>query len=275
MTSDLSYGSQASGRNINDKANTSGKTGKGLKRLALITGIILAAELIWLFVISPFIPFSTIEVHGFDGLDRAAILNVAGITDTSSFMSTNIKAVQDKISRIVLVESARAEKRFPDKLSIYTVPRQAAAASLTYIGSKQHLLYVDRNGIFFKIGDADQIFSGLPVISGIDNPQINMKLPAALVPLVNNLFEIAGEAPELLAAISEIRIEQKALDGYDLVLFPVHSSVRVRVESSLTKEVIRYMLLMLNVIEAGSNRPQEIDFRSALGSYRIKEPLVW
>jgi len=254
------------------KAKHSIKIEKGLKRLLIIAGIIFTAELIWLFIISPFIPFSTIEVNTFAELPRADALNAAGIDETSSFMSTNVKNVQEKISRLILVESARAVKRFPDKLIISITPRKAAAVTLASVNGKQMPLFIDRQGVFFKIGDT---FSGeasvLPLISGLDNPQVYMQLPASLVPLTEKISAIAAGSPELLSAVSEIRIEQKSWEGYELVLYPVHSSIRVRIENNLTEEILRYMLLMLNVFENGSHKPQEIDFRSGIGSYKIKE----
>jgi cell division protein FtsQ len=248
---------------------------KGLKRLFIIAGIIFAAELIWLFGVRPFIPFSTIEVNGYAELSRGEVLKIAGIEETSSFMSINAKEAQERLSRNILVESANVVKRFPDKLSIFLIPRRAAAVALTKVDSRQVPLYVDRKGVFFKIGDDISQTGSLPVLSGIELPQLNMRLPSGLVPLVDNLSLIAGGSPELLSAISEIRIERKAWDGYDLVLFPVHSSIKVRVENNLNEDVLRFMLLMLNVFEAVSPKPQEIDFRSGMGSYKTEEPALW
>ena len=271
MTSDFSY---AAYENIGMKTKSSKKIEKGLKRLLVLAGIIFTAELIWLFVVSPFIPFSTVEVQGFTELGRAEILKLAGIGETSSFMSTNVREVQQRLSDIVLVESAKVMKRFPDKLSIFLSPRQAAAVTLVYAGSRQKMLYVDRHGVFFKMGDAGET-AGLPVLSGIEDPRLNTRLPAGLMPLVESLSVLAAGSPELLAAISEIRVERKAWDGFDLVLYPVHSSIRVRVENNLNEDVLRFMLLLLNVFESGSLKPEEIDFRSGMGSYKIKEQSIW
>ena len=279
MRSDFSYaaaGGESHARlrtdpeNIGAKQKSSKKIEKGLKRLLVIAAIILAAELIWLFGITPFVPFSTIEVQGFTGFEQPEILHFAGINETSSFISTNVKAVQEKLNSHLLVESAVVIKRFPDKLSIFLNPRQAAAAALTNTGSKQVPVYVDRHGVFFKMGDTSNT-SNLPILSGFENPQLNMRLPSGLVPLLASLCEIGSSSPELLAAISEIRIERKAWDGFDLVLFPVHSSIRVRIENNLTDDILRYMLLVLSVFEGNSPKPAEIDFRSGMGSYRLKE----
>jgi len=259
-----------------ERTKLPGKIEKGLKRLLIIASVIFIAQLIWLFGISPFIPFSTIEVHSFSGLSREQVLSIAGIDDSSSFASTAAALVKEKLSNNVLVESAVIMKRFPDKLSIFLYPREAAALALTTVNSKQVPMYIDRYGVFFKIGNNAADKADIPVLSGIESPMINMRLPASLVPLVANLSDISSSSPELLSAISEIRIERKTWDGFELVLFPVHSSIRVRVENNLTEDTLRYMLLMLNVFESSvvdSQKPQEIDFRSGMGSYKIKEPL--
>jgi len=258
--------------NVIAKKKPAEKIEKGLKKLLIAAAIILTAELIWLFGVSPFIPFSTVEVNGFSNLSRSQILSLAGIDDNSSYFSTNVNLIKEKLSSHILVESAVVMKRFPDKLSIFLTPRQAAAVTLANINSRQVMVYIDRHGVFYKIENGVlQEKTDIPVISGIENAQLNMRLPSALVPLVENLSEIAVSSPELLSAISEIRIERKTWDGYDLVLFPVHSGIRVRVENNLTEDTLRYMLLMLNVFETDIQRPQEIDFRSGMGSYKIKE----
>jgi len=256
----------------NEKKQTPGKIEKGLKRLLIVAAIIFSMQLVWLFGVSPFIPFSTVEVHDFSSLNRAEILSLAGINETSSFFSTNVKEIQEKLSRHILVESAVVMKRFPDRLSIYLNPRQAAAVTITNFNSKQIPVFVDRKGVYFKYGEIGSHESmDLPVLSGVENPQLNMRLPSSLVTLVENLSKISAASPELLSAISEIRIERKSWDGFDLVLFPVHSSIKVRIENDLNEETLRYMLLMLNVFEANADKPEEIDFRSGMGSYKIKE----
>ena len=253
-------------------AKSSKKIEKGLKRLLVIAGIIFTAEVIWLFVVSPFIPFSNIEVHGFPGFERAQVLTQAGVDERSSFISTNEREVKERLAANVLVESAVVIKRFPDKLSIFLTPRTAAAVTLATVGSRQVPVCVDRHGVFFKIAQGGlQETQDLPILSGIEDPKVNMRLPSGLVTLVESISVISSSSPELLSAISEIRIERKAWDGYDLVLFPVHSSIKVRLENNLTEDTLKFMFLMLNVFESASPMPEEIDFRSGMGSYKLRE----
>jgi len=267
MSSDYSYTAEKTGANL----KSSIKIEKGLKRIFLIAGIIFAAEIIWLFGISPFIPFSTVDIQGFTELADAGILEVAGIGETSSFMSTNVSEAQEKLSSLLLVESARVSKRFPDKLSIFLTPRQTSALTLSSAGAKQEMLSIDRNGFFYKIADTGSETERFPILSGIEDARLGMRLPESLVSLVESISVISESSPQLLAAISEIKIEPKVWGGYELVLYPVHSSIKVRIENNLTEDVIRYMLLMLDVFESDSLKPEEIDFRSGVGSYKIKE----
>jgi cell division protein FtsQ len=268
MSSEFYY---AASEDFAEKKKIAGKIEKGLKRLLIIVAVIISAQLIWLFGVSAFMPFSSIDVHGFSGLQRADILAIAGINDHSSFFSTNVNTIQERLLSNILVESAIVIKRFPDSLSIFLNPREAAAITLTSINSKQVPMYIDRHGVFYKIGDpASLAYLDLPVISGFQNPQLNMRLPITLVSFMENLKIMSTASPELLSAISEIRIEPKTLGGYELVLFPVHSSIRVRIENNLNEQTLRYVLLMLNVFENDINKPHEIDFRSGMGSYRIE-----
>jgi cell division protein FtsQ len=268
MVSDYSY---APSENIPTEIKSSIKIEKGLKKLLITAGIIILAELIWLFVVSPFIPFSTIEVHGFEGFERKEILFTAGINDSSSYISTNVTQVKERLSNHILVESAMVIKRFPDKLSIFLNPREAAAVTLADMGYKQMPLYIDRHGVFFKFAETGNKKENIPVISGFENPQLSMRLPEPLVQLVESLSEIAGVSPELLSVISEIRIECKPWEGFELVLYPVHSSIKVRLENNINEDTLKYILLMLDVLESSSTKPEEIDFRSGMGSYRIRE----
>ena len=269
MSSEYFY---SASEDMSEKKKSAGKIEKGIKKVLVVMSVILAAQLIWLFGVSPFIPFSNVEIHAFSPLTRAEILILAGIDENSSFASTNASAVRERLSSHILAESAVVIKRFPDRLSIFLNPRIASAVTLADINSGRDCAFlIDCNGVLFKTADADSSgIANLPVLSGIENPQIGTRLPAPLVSLVKNLDMMALTSSELLSAISEIRIERKTWDGFELVLFPVHSEIRVRVENNLTEDTIRYMLLMLSIFDRETQRPQEIDFRSGIGSYKVE-----
>jgi cell division protein FtsQ len=136
-------------------------------------------------------------------------------------------------------------------------------------------VYFDKHGVIFKFGtQPDQTLPlNLPVISGlvITDPLPGMRLPTALTPFLHELAVIEEQAPVLLDAISEIRINRKPFDGFDLVLYPVHNPVRVLLGNSINEETLRYVLVMLDVFKEKSMHPAEIDFRSVMSPYSVKE----
>jgi len=284
MSADYSYArasaraSVNAGTNTREKIKSPLKIEKGIKRMLIIAAILLTAQLVWLFVISPFIPFTTIEVHGFSGFEKAEILSVAGVDETTSFVTLDAISARNNLASHYLVEDAKVIKRFPDRLMIFVESRTAVAVSLMPFGGGTLPLYMDRYGVIFKIGNmtADAGDINLPILSGLEfeYPQLGMRLPESFIPMLHSIYKIAHDSPELLSAISEIRVEKKAWDGFDLIVYPVYGSTKVRLENNLTEEDIRYMLLMLNVFENRSGKPQEVDFRSGMGSYKMKEPFL-
>ncbi|MDR0583354.1 MAG: FtsQ-type POTRA domain-containing protein [Treponema sp.] len=253
------------------KNAASGKVEKGLKRLLITAGIILGAELVWLFVVSPCIPLSTVEVRGFTGFDGAEVLSYAGIREGASFISVNVKETEKVLAAHYPVESARVIKRFPDRLSIFLEPRRAVALSLAEVQGRLLPIYYDRYGVVFRIGGGET--ANLPLVSGLvlENPVLGMKLPAAFGPLLAEFAKIQEDAPELLEAVSEIRISRRAFNGFDLALYPVHYPIQVRLGDNFNEETLRYVMLMLDMFKSGNSAPGEIDFRSGIGSYKVKE----
>ena len=276
MSGDISYEFCETMSDGTDRQASSKKIEKGLKRLLIFAAIIMGAQFIWLFGVSPCIPLSTVEVRGFDGFNGDDVLAAANIGEGASFISVNAMDAQQRLSAHHLVESARVVKRFPDRLSIFLEPRRAVALSLADAGGNQIPMFIDRYGVVFKIGSSPEVAesqAGLPILSGLtfERPMPGMRFPAAFLPLLEDISKISNSSPELLAALSEIRLNRKAYDDFDLVLYPIHSSIRVRLEKNLTEDTLRYVMLMLDVFESRFPKPEEIDFRSGVGSYRIKE----
>jgi cell division protein FtsQ len=252
---------------------------KGLKALIIAAAAILVLELIWLLAVSPCMPLTKIETLPFPGMSREEIIAAAGISDRSSYVSVKAAQAERSLEALYQVESAKVIKRFPNAVKIALIPRSAAGMSLVQLDGKLTPLYFDRTGLVFKIGkgigEAVQDLPQLPVISGLvfDNPSLGMKLPALFGPLLSRLEAIRDTSPELLAAISEIRINRKAFDGFDLVLYPVHNPIRIRLEPDLNEASLRYVMLMLDVFASKHSEIEEIDFRAETASYKEKEAL--
>jgi cell division protein FtsQ len=247
---------------------------KKLKRVLKLIVVVLGVEIIWLFGVSPCMPLSKVIVSGIPGIDEAAVLAISGIGSHSSYMTVNTSAAEQALLAMPAVRSVRVEKHFPNKVEIHLERRRAAAVILLEKAGEVYPALIGGDGILINMGS--EIFLAeetLPVISGLVLEGIypGMKLPRIYNSLFGQLETLARETPELMAAISEIRINNKNYDGYDLTLYPSHRRVRVKVNNGINEETIRYMLLMLDALSAGSEGIREIDFRTGTASYEIKE----
>jgi cell division protein FtsQ len=250
---------------------------KNLKRFILIAALILGAELVWLLLVSPCMPLSKVDVTGLPGLDKAAVLAAAGIGTRSSYMSVNSRDAEEALESLCQVGAARVIKRFPDSVRIVLEGRKAVALSLVSLDGRICPVFFDREGVVFKVGTAwpepETVSAALPIISGLNFEQdpLGTRLAPVFHKLFSSIESIGNSAPELLTAISEIRINRKIYDAYDLTLYPVHSPVRIHLDAGLEEDKLRYVLLMLDVVAARGNPIEEIDFRSGTASYTAKE----
>jgi cell division protein FtsQ len=258
------------------------RTEKILKRIVLVISLALAAELVWLLGVTPFMPFSRIDISGDvsgGGMDREAVLAGAGISPRSSFVSLNTREAERALRTLPRVENAKVFKHFPDRLEIILEGRRAAAVSLANLGGVPVPVFYDKKGVIFQIGfdtgfnneEESRKAESLPVVSGlvIEQPFPGMRLPAMFHSFLESLEEIELSSPELLDAVSEIRINRKSFDGFDLILYPVHNRISVRL-SELNGELLRYTLLMVDVLAAEGRGIRTIDFRSGIASYTPK-----
>ena len=246
---------------------------KFLKAFIIIAFVILGGKMIWLMGVTPFRPFSRIEIAGYAGIPREQIIFTAGITGVSSYFSVDIPAMERALMNIPAVQSARVIRHFPDRLQIILEPRRAVAAAFATVGGRTIPVFFDSQGVVFKVGRDDRggtIPPQLPIVSGliIENPVPGMRLPAMFGSVFRQLERIAATSPELLSAISEIRINPQPFDTFDLMLYPMHRKVRVRI-NELNEETLRYTLLMVDVMAERETRRVDIDFRSSIASYTI------
>jgi cell division protein FtsQ len=248
---------------------------KLLRVFIVLAVLFLGGELVWLLGITPFRPFSRIDINGYEGIDKGEILNMAGITAHSSYFSTEAAAIETALMNVSYLESARVFKYFPGRLQIILEGRRAVAQALSGANGRIVPVLFDRQGVVFRVGGEEKdasLFGMLPVISGlvIEDPFPGMRLPGLFIPLFAELEKIETSAPELLGAVSELRINRKLFDDYDLILYPVHKRIKVRL-SEINEDLLRYTLLIVDVLGAREDEIDTLDFRSGIASYIPKE----
>ena len=272
---DPSYGNTSYDNSPYDSydADTPQRVEKTAKRLLVLAAVFACGGLIWIFCISPIMVPVRANVTAIPGLERQDVLNIAGIGRGATYISVNTAEAQARLAGHYLVESAKVVKRFPDRLSIFLEPRKAVAVAFARVNGRLQPVYFDRHGVAFKIGGTgagEMPPSWLPVVSGVlvesQQPWLGMKLST---PLFSKIGAITDEDPNIWKAISEIGVAWKNNEMYDLVLYPVHDSIRLRMGSDISKDTIYYALLMFDVSrQFGNSAPDEIDVRSGIGVFR-------
>jgi cell division protein FtsQ len=259
---------------VNDAAvryTGSRKFEKAAKRFLTLAVIFITGGLIWIFCISPCMVPVKAEVKSFSGFGRADVLDIAGIGPGATYISVNAGEAERRLAEYYLVESAKVVKRFPDRVSVFLEPRRAVAVVFTRINGRIKPVYFDRYGVAIGMGNGTgEIPSWLPVVSGVldDNRPVKpgTRVSAAYFPLFERIGAISDDDPKIWQAISEIGIAGRDNGLYDLILYPIHDPIKLRMRSDISKDGIYYALLMFDVCrQFGDTMPSEIDVQSGIG----------
>lgn len=251
-----------------DLVKNSQKT-KLLKVLVLILSIVLVLEAIIYVVVMPC--FSTVKISftGAKTLTNKDLYAQSAEFLNKSWFEFDTVQLASSLTGNAMIESASVEKRFPDQVFVKITERVPVAATLATLNGKTVPVQIDKNGVLFSINHG--IPSGkIPLVTGLafDSPKDGMWLHPKLRSLMGQIAEIQKTAPEYFSAISEIRVLPKEYGDYELVLYPIHSRVRVLTDRTLNVESLQYMMVVLDVVASLDNNVQEVDLRYGSVSYK-------
>jgi len=248
--------------------------GKVSKLFIILIIVFLAGELIWLLGIGPFRPYSRVVVIGAEKITREEILARAGFTPILTFASTDVNAMEKALQQIIPIESVRVFKRLPGRLQIIVQERQPVASAFVDLNGRTVPVLFDSQGVVYQIGSAKNnefLSDVLPVISGLEirAPYLGERLPALYLPLLKEIERLKVSNPNLLKMISEIKINRKTFDNFDLILYPINKKISIRL-SDLNEERLQYNLLFIDLL-SDENGIDSFDARSGIASYIPKE----
>lgn len=242
-----------------------------MKVLMGLLVVFLLAELAFYMVVVPATSVIRLTITGAPSMGYDELCSMAGLSGNEKWVTFNTATTASRLASNPLFETVSVEKKFPDRVMISVTERVPVAVSLGTVNGRTVPVEIDRTGVAFRIGHASSK-AGLPLITGLtfENPVAGMRLHAQLKPLLEQLSEIEAKNPVLLASVSEIKIEQKTYGGYDLVVYPVHTPVRVRTDKALNEGSLQYMMLVLDVVKNLDLPIDEIDIRAGTVAYRVK-----
>lgn len=245
--------------------------GIGLATMAAMAALALVAA----FLVLPSLRLKRVEIDGAGGLSRDEIFSYAGVAAGDSLLSIDPARVAAGLVSCPKIKSARVDARLPDALHIELVPRSALLLILVDTGTGLEPACLDADGVVYAAA-ADAASAGaLPLLSGVafEGFRYGDALPAPFSALLGSIAAIASSEPGLLDALSEIRAVDRGGGRFELLLYALHYRVPVRTGSTLSGELLRSMILVLDVIrsEGLDDGAKELDFRSGAPVLRSKE----
>lgn len=239
--------------------------------LALIVGLVplAAASLLLVF---PVMRISRLEIVGDTALGREEILKWAALHSVEYLATVDCQRIAANLQAHPQVSEAEVVRLFPNGLQLRIKDRTAVAAVLAVVDGRAVPVGVDRDGFAFRALPAD---SDVPILSGIrfEGFRFGVRLPDSLLPVLRSLEALREANPALLSAFSEVRLVRRPYGELELLLYPLQYRVPVRTPTVLNEELLRSIILVLDVVEKQGLSPaiSELDFRTGTVVYRVKE----
>ncbi len=242
--------------------------------LIIVLAVILACESVFYLLVVPATSPAKIQFSSTGSLSWEEVSGAFGISGRERWSSIDTAELSRPIASYPCVAKVYIRKKFPDKLIISIAERTPAAVLLASLNNRTVPMEIDKTGMVFRIAQDDS-YKRLPIISGLEleQPRTGMKVHKQLAGLFQQLDILQKKNPVLLSEISEIKIEQKKYGGFELIIYPVQAKMKVRTDSTLNEDRLRYMMLALDVVrDLGiSSQIEELDIRGGTASYRLKE----
>lgn len=246
-----------------------------VKASVLFLALVLVAEVLFYLVYVPATSRVRLQIEGSASLGYDEMCSLAGLSGFERWISFDSAAVASRLAANPLFSSVSVDRYFPDRVTIRVRERVPVAVALGTVDGRMVPFEIDQNGVAFRFGKTCSSGS-LPLLTGLtfENPLPGMRLNSRLKPLLDDLARLELSHPDLLSSLSEIKIVEKTYGGYDLVLYPVHTPVRVRTDKALNQDALQYMMLVLDVVKDMELPVDEIDIRAGTVAYRIRENTI-
>lgn len=250
--------------------------GRRAAAFAALAAFVLVSVGLGLAAASPLADVRSVDIRGASSLSRAELLSLAGIGEATNWFAFDPASAAERLAGHPRIAAASVRKAFLGAIAIELAEREAAALIYARGASgRQEAHCVDAEGVVFAPLSARPAARELPVLSGIEirGLRYGMRLGDGMKPLLASLAALASASPELLKAVSEIRLVAKDGSPAEALLYPANYRVPVRIKPALSAELLKTMLLVMDVMYAGGIAPSvaELDLRSDVYVYKLKE----
>lgn len=258
-----------------NNADSTEKTEKKVRIIKIIFAVLcllLAGEFIYYKLIMPGFASPKITVSGQKNYTAQDIGQMLLSMSNENWHTFDIEHASAIISSDADIESVIIEKKFPDKIFINIVEREPVALTFVNMEDDTVAMQIDKNGVIFEGKNKSIDSNKVPIISGLPIEYLaqGMRIPSKYRPLIDQITKISSLPQNYFAGISEICVQPKEFGNYELALIPSQSHVKVLTDRSLNEEALKYMMVVLDVVNQIGTDVSEIDLRYGSVSYRTK-----
>lgn len=258
---------------INEEEDKSEKKIKVIKILFCVLCLLLIGELVVYKYVMPCFSSPKVTVSGQAAYSAEEIARMLLPMESSNWLDFDVNQAVAIISSEAGIEHVAVEKRFPDKILINLEERKPVAVTLVVENGKTSAMQIDKNGVLFPgrmnaISDTNEV----PIVSGlpVEFMSKGMRIPSKYRPLIDQITKISDLPQKYFASISEICVLPKEYGNYELALIPSQSKVKVLTDRALNEDALKYMMIVLDVVNQIGTDVSEVDLRYGSVSYRKK-----
>lgn len=258
---------------INEEEDKSEKKIKVIKILFCVLCLLLIGELVVYKYVMPCFSSPKVTVSGQAAYSAEEIARMLLPMESSNWLDFDVNQAVAIISSEAGIEHVAVEKKFPDKILINLEERKPVAVTLVVENGKTSAMQIDKNGVLFPgrmnaISDTNEV----PIVSGLPVEYMSkgMRIPSKYRPLIDQITKISDLPQKYFASISEICVLPKEYGNYELALIPSQSKVKVLTDRALNEDALKYMMIVLDVVNQIGTDVSEVDLRYGSVSYRKK-----
>ena len=249
---------------------------KKIKIVKAIFGVLcffLVAELVIYKYVMPVFSSPKVTVSGQNRYTAEEIAEKLLPMNSTNWANFNVSEAVAILSSEPGIDNVMVEKKFPDRIYINVVEREPVAITFIVDDGYTNPVQIDKNGVLFPVKDHDGVDSNvIPIISGlpVEHMSGGMRIPSKYRPLIDQIYKIGSQKNNYFAGISEICVLPKDTGNYELALIPSQSKIKVLTDRSLNEDALKYMMVVLDVVNKIGADVSEIDLRYGSVSCKIR-----
>lgn len=237
---------------------------KVIKIVFCILCVLLIGELIVYKYILPSFASPKVTVMGQKNYSAEEIAKLLIPMNTTSWFDFDVNQAAAIISSESGIENVSVVKKFPDKIYINVEERTPVAVTFVVKDGCSSTVQIDKNGVLFPGKENILVNSNeVPIISGLPVEYLSngMRIPSKYRPLIDQIAKISSLPQKYFASVSEICVLPKESGNYELALIPSQSKVKVLTDRALNEDALKYMMVVLDVVNQIGTNVSEVDLR--------------